>query len=189
MTPGRGRIPIGTGNAPGVLVAFGGLPATGKTTIAKEVVRLSGAVYLRIDAIEQAIRSAGVLRGGVGPAGYGVAYELAASNLELGRTVVADCVNPLPVTRASWRGVAAGASAALIEIEVICSDTREHRRRVATRASDIAGLAPPNWAAVTNHDYEPWSDPRLVLDTAKLSAAEAVSLVLLAMEARQHGRA
>ena len=41
------------------LIAFGGLPGTGKTVIAREVARGANAVYLRIDSIEQAIRAPG----------------------------------------------------------------------------------------------------------------------------------
>ena len=41
------------------LIAFGGLPGTGKTVIAREVVREVNAVYVRIDSIEQAIRASG----------------------------------------------------------------------------------------------------------------------------------
>jgi predicted kinase len=59
-----------------MLGVFSGLPGTGKTTnIAQS--RLGGpATYMRIDVIEQAIRSAGVLRGEVGPSGYIVANAL-----------------------------------------------------------------------------------------------------------------
>jgi predicted kinase len=39
-----------------MLIIFGGLPATGKTTIARDLARQLGATYLRIDTIEQAIR-------------------------------------------------------------------------------------------------------------------------------------
>ncbi|WP_371126640.1 AAA family ATPase [Variovorax sp. EL159] len=35
-----------------MLIVLGGLPGTGKTTIAREIVARSRAVYLRIDAIE-----------------------------------------------------------------------------------------------------------------------------------------
>ncbi len=41
-----------------MLIVFSGLPGTGKTTIAQAVVRRCGAVYLRIDTIEQALRTA-----------------------------------------------------------------------------------------------------------------------------------
>lgn len=38
-----------------MLIIFGGLPGTGKTTIARELARQTGAMHLRIDSIEQAI--------------------------------------------------------------------------------------------------------------------------------------
>ena len=38
-----------------MLVIFAGLPGTGKTSIARDLARELGAVYLRIDSIEQAI--------------------------------------------------------------------------------------------------------------------------------------
>ena len=39
-----------------MLIIFGGLPGTGKTAIAQQLARELGAVYLRIDSMEQAIR-------------------------------------------------------------------------------------------------------------------------------------
>ena len=165
-----------------MLIVFGGLPATGKTTIARLVARGCGAAYLRIDAIEQALRSAEILAGDVGPAGYLVACALSEANLALGRMVVADCVNPLPVTRAAWRAVAASASSPIIEVEIICSDPAEHRRRVEGRETDIPGLNPPNWASVLAHDYEPWSGPRMIIDTAQTTATEAAAKILAAID-------
>jgi predicted kinase len=81
-----------------MLIVFGGLPGTGKTTLARAVAQERLATYLRIDTIEQALRSSDVLAGDVGPAGYIVAYALAEANLRLGRIVVADAVNPLAIT-------------------------------------------------------------------------------------------
>jgi len=89
-----------------MLIVFSGLPGTGKTTIARELARRTGAVYLRIDVIEQAIRDADVLAGDVAASGYSVANALALSNLQLGNTVVADCVNPVRESRDAWKAVA-----------------------------------------------------------------------------------
>lgn len=44
-----------------MLIVFGGLPGTGKSTIARALARALRATYLRVDVIEQAIR---VTRGG-----------------------------------------------------------------------------------------------------------------------------
>jgi len=161
-----------------MLIVLGGLPGSGKTTIAREIAALVPCVYLRIDTIEQALRLAGVLAGDVGPGGYVVAYELARSNLSLGQTIVADCVNPLPVTREAWQAVAADTSSRIVEVEIVCSDIAEHRRRVEQRSIDVPGLVPTTWAAVQQRDYEPWTTQRLVIDTAFLGAREAAEVIL-----------
>ena len=160
-----------------MLIVLGGLPGVGKTTVAREIVLRSPSAYLRIDTIEQALMKVGALED-VGPAGYVVAYELARSNLALGMTVVADCVNPLSVTRDAWRCVATAENSGLLEVEIVCSDVAIHRRRVEDRRAAISNLTPPTWEAVLRHQYEPWTTPRLVLDTALLDASEAASLIL-----------
>lgn len=160
------------------LIVFGGLPGTGKSTIAQRLVGRWPATYVRIDAIEQALQSSGTLAADVGPAGYMAAYALARSNLRLGLHVVADSVNPLPVTRRAWRAVAQDCGAPVLEVEVICSDTRMHRHRVETRVSEVQGLRLPDWASVLHHDYAPWTTPRLVVDTARADVDEAVRLIL-----------
>lgn len=157
------------------LVVFGGLPGVGKTTIASRLAAEAGAVFLRIDVIEMALHDEGVEVEGQG---YAVAYGLAESNLRLGLTVIADNVNPIPLTRAAWRAVAARAGAALVEVEVICSDLAEHRRRVETRVTDLPGFVPPTWAEVVGRDYQARDDGRLVIDTATLSAEAGVERVL-----------
>lgn len=53
-----------------MLIVFSGLPGTGKTIIAKELVATTGALYLRIDTIEQAIRNSGTLAQDVGRSSY-----------------------------------------------------------------------------------------------------------------------
>jgi len=166
-----------------MLIVLGGLPGTGKTTIARELVARLPAAYLRIDTIEHALRKAGELHE-VGPLGYLVAYELAKSNLALGNTVVADCVNPMAVTREAWRDVASSASKELLEVEVVCTDTTEHRRRVESRTADISGGRLPDWGEVLRREYEVWTSQRLIIDSAVISANEAASLIFQSSRGR-----
>jgi predicted kinase len=155
-----------------MLIVFGGLPGTGKTTIARAFAKERRATYLRIDTIEHALRSSDMLAGDVGPAGYIVGYALAEANLRLGGIVVADSVNPLAITRDAWRNVAAVAASAIFEIEVVCSDAGQHRRKIETRRIDIAGFTLPSWQQVIDRHYEAWDRPHLVLDTANRTPAE-----------------
>jgi len=131
-------------------------------------------VHLRIDSIEQALRAGSVL---VESEGYAVAYAIAADNLALGRVVIADCVNPWPLTRRAWRAVAERAGVRAVEVEVVCSDAEEHRRRVESRVADIEGHELPGWKDVVERDYRPWDGPRLVVDTARLSVPESVRAI------------
>jgi predicted kinase len=156
-----------------LLIVFGGLPGTGKTTLARELARRLSASYIRIDTIEQSLKAAGLA---IGASGYTIANALAADNLKLDRTVIADCVNPVLASRQGWREMARGCAARLIEIEIVCSDLAEHRRRVESRSPDIAGLVLPTWQEVMEHDYEAWDRDRLVLDAAGKSVGELVNL-------------
>ena len=160
-----------------MLIIIGGLPGAGKTTIARELARQIGAAHIRIDSIEQAIRDSGVLRQPINEAGYRVGYAVAEDNLRVGRTVIVDSVNPLAVTRDAWLAVANRAHVSVIEIEITCSDATEHRQRVETRVSDIAGLRPPTWQEVVSRDYESWNRERLVIDTAGQSVDHNVRML------------
>jgi predicted kinase len=156
-----------------MLIIFGGLPATGKTTIARELARHLDATYLRMDTIEQAIAT--TMTEPVNDEGYRVAYAVAEDNLRLGRTVIADSVNPIQLSRDAWIGVAHRAGVRAVEVEVICSNPQLHRQRVETRSSDIRGLSLPTWEKVISREYEPWQREHLILDTAGRSVAECVA--------------
>lgn len=160
------------------LIALSGLPGTGKTTVARGVSCRIGAVLLRIDSIETALARSTLKIRPAEDAGYEAAYAVAADNLRAGLSVVADCVNDIAPTRAAWAEVARKAAASLLNVEVTCSDPAEHRRRVETRRADLEGQDLPNWRAVMSRGFEPWAEPRLLLDTATLGVAEAVACVV-----------
>lgn len=163
-----------------VIVCFSGLPAVGKTTLAKRVSSALGAVYLRVDTIEQTLREYGFCDEQIGGIGYGVTCNLAIENLRLGRQVVADQVNPWPLTRDMFLQAARAGGGTCLNVEVVCSDPVEHRRRVEVRSGDIEGLVLPDWEAVQSRDYQPWDKPVVQIDTATLSEAEAVAAILKA---------
>jgi predicted kinase len=160
-----------------LLIAFGGLPASGKTTISQVLARRIGAMHLRIDTIEQALRVSEWTGDDLGPLGYEVAYRVAEDNLLLGRVVLADSVNPTALTRGAWRSVAERAGARFLQVEVCCSDPVEHRYRTETRWTDIPGFRLPAWSEVLERHYEPWDDVDLRLDTSFLSATEGVERI------------
>lgn len=140
-----------------------------------------GAVWLRVDSVEQAIRESGVLPGAMEDAGYRVLYALARDNLLVGCDVIADSVNPWMLTRDAWRDVGLRVGAEVFEVEIVCRDLEEHHNRVATRASDVPGLVLPDWQVVIGRDYHPWDRDRLVIDTAGRSVSECTERLLAAM--------
>ena len=165
-----------------MLIIMSGLPGVGKTTIARELARAIGAVHVRIDSIEQALRDAG-FAGEMNDAGYRIGYAIAEDNLRLGRTVIADSVNPIALTRNAWRDVAARAGKPFIDVECICSDQSEHRRRVESRPTDIANFNLPTWEEVVIRDYHAWDDDRIVIDTAREPLNAAVTRLISLLRA------
>ena len=135
------------------LYIFGGLPASGKSTLARSFAKTVGAVYLRIDSIEEAILTHGKL---VGPEGYEAGYKLAGDNLDIGLSVVADSVNSIEITRTAWRRVASDRGVKYYEIEIFCSDETEHRHRLESREAQSERVRILTWEDVAKRQYEPW---------------------------------
>lgn len=156
-----------------MLVIFSGAPGIGKTTLSRLLARQLGAVYLRIDTMDQPIMA--VYGADIADVSFRVAYGVARDNLKLGHVVVADCVNDVNVTRDAWRDVALAVEVPVVEIEVICSDVAEHRRRIETRLSDIPGFTPPSWLKICDWKSDPWRRERIVIDTAGRAVEDCVT--------------
>lgn len=162
------------------LIVLAGLPSTGKSAIARELARCTGAVWLRVGSMDQAIWAAGTAPSDLRDWTYRAAQAVACDNLLLGHDVIGDCVNDSQGARDRWQDVGLRAGAEVRWLEIVCSDPEEHRRRVETRTSDIPGLVLPDWQAVTAHEYHPWDRDHLTIDTARRTITECVEAVLSA---------
>jgi predicted kinase len=153
----------------GYLIEFGGLPGSGKSTLARRLSDRTGAVLLRVDEIEAAMRRNGLTPDETGIAAYSVAHDIAAGHLRRGFTVIADAVNPVFEARQGWRGLAAESGAQHVVIEVVCPDSLEHRQRVEMRPNDVPGWTYPDWSEVEKRaaEYQPRDDDRLIVDSTR----------------------
>ena len=165
-----------------ILVSFSGLPGVGKTSISRSLSTQAKAVHLRVDSVEAALKKSVLKIHPAEDAGYLAIASIAKDNLLLGFDVIADTVNPFEITRDLWVLTAEAASAQLLNVEVICSDTDVHRQRVETRISDIEELALPDWKAIAKRKFERWRTERLVVDTSVSSIEECTTKIKKKME-------
>lgn len=165
-----------------ILVSLSGLPGVGKTTVARSLSAQNKAVHLRADSVEAALKRSVLNIHPAEDAGYLAIASVAKDNLLLGFDVIVDTVNPIEITRELWALTATTASAQLLNVEVVCSDTEVHRQRVETRRSDIEGLAVPSWKAVSQREFEQWRTNRLVVDTSVSSVKECAATIACEMK-------
>ncbi len=172
-----------------MLVSFAGLPGAGKTTLSARVAERLGATYLRIDAFEEGLVRAGLIRSGGerGPEGYIMAATVARSCLMRGLAVVIDAVNPVKESRDGWQALADETGAPVLFVEVVCSDPVVHESRVSGRSTDTPGIPNPTWQQVLDRHYEPWDRPRLVVDNVG-EIEQHVDEVVQAANALRHAR-
>jgi hypothetical protein len=101
--------------------------------------------------------------------------------LRLGLDVIADSCNPVELTRREWEQVGKDNAAGYVNIEVICSNQAEHRRRVESRTADTPRLRLPGWCDVECREYHAWSADRIVIDTTDRSSDESFAALMAAL--------
>ncbi len=157
-----------------MLTVLRGLPGSGKSAVADALARRLNAPVLSVDPIEAAIWRAGIAPSfETGVAAYEVAAAVAQEQLRLGHHVVVDAVNAYLVIYALWERIATRSRRAMAVVEVVCSDSDLHRRRLEARERDIDGFPEPTWDEVLEkqRDWQRWPGPRLVLDSVEPLAA------------------
>ena len=160
-----------------ILYIFSGLPGSGKSTLAVQLAKHIGATYLRVDAIEQALKDLCGLN--IYAEGYHLAYKLASDNLTQGLNVIGDSCNSVTESRIEWEQTAIKSNAQYINIEIICSDPIEHKSRVESRNTPIKGLTLPTWEKVKVREYQPWDSKVISIDTAGQILDQSIKELLI----------
>jgi predicted kinase len=165
---------------PPSLIVLSGLPASGKSVLAESLSRALSVTIFSIDPIEAAMWRAGLAKTQTGIAAYEVAQALADEHLRLRHSVIVDAVNPVEAPRAAWRNLAAKHRVSLKIIECVCADEAMLRQRIEARGRNVGGMPEITWSRLLQRrdEYEPWTDPRLVLDTSRTSPAQLLAQAL-----------
>jgi predicted kinase len=163
------------------LIIVGGLPGSGKSTIAEQAARMIHGALIAKDVVEATLGRSGIGReANSGWAGYEVLNSLADAQLRVGGSAVLDSVAAYDRLRDGWREIGRRHGATVQEVECICSDERSHRSRIEARQRNIPGWYELTWQEIEDvrSRYEPWRGEHLVLDAVRplednLAALEA----------------
>lgn len=161
-----------------MLIVMAGLPGAGKSTLGQVLGSRLDIRVVSVDPIESAILRAGIDAGQpTGLAAYLVAEMHAEGALESGRSVIVDAVNGVDPAREQWVNLAARQQEQLRFIEVVCSDTDLHRKRIEARERLLPHLE-LTWHAVEQSldEYAEWSGPSAAIARITLDSVEPLGV-------------
>ncbi|WP_329475542.1 ATP-binding protein [Kribbella sp. NBC_01484] len=132
----------------GSVIAFTGLPGTGKSTLAEALATETGVPAFAGDWLLGALKPHGVLTGLSRPTFLAMYYDLLETlikrQLMLGQSAIVDgLIDDLVAER--WQKTAAEYDARLDVIMCLCTDEVEHRRRLQGRTRGIPGWHEVGW--------------------------------------------
>ena len=149
------------------IILIGGVPGTGKTTLAKAIstnlnITLLNKDNLEATLVEKGISSIDNLNG----IGYALMERITLSELTLGRSVILDCVASRQRVDEHWEPLK---NKDIKYIECICSNSTLHRTRLESRERNMRGWYELTWDDVKKiaKSYEPCFTKRLVIDSTK----------------------
>ena len=150
-----------------VLFIFSGLAGSGKSTLAQNIAKKLNAVYLKIDSIDNVIFKFENYKVQGGES-YTIAQCIIEDNLKIGNNVISDQCNPWKLTRDHYNNVAIKNNCKHINIEIICTDKEEHKKRIEDRGY-------PKWEEINKWGYDQWDEEHIVIDTANRTIEECTN--------------
>ncbi|MCU1424122.1 MAG: uncharacterized protein JWM51_413 [Microbacteriaceae bacterium] len=164
-----------------MLVVMAGLPGTGKSAIAELIGQRLLVPVVSVDPIESAILRAGIESDQpTGLAAYLVAEALAESIIRAGGGLIVDAVNAVNPAREQWVSLGSRTEQTVKFIEVTCSDTALHKRRLEERERQLPHLVEPTWHAVEQSldEYTEWSGPSAAVERIELDTVEPLDMLV-----------
>jgi predicted kinase len=159
----------GTDDGRPLVVAFSGLPGTGKSTAAEALARAHRVPAFATDWLLGSLVPHGVLRGlpyeQLLALDRGLLETLVRRQLMLGQSAITDGLmdDDEARARAEWIGKEGGR---LVVVECVCSDAALHRSRIEGRQRRIPGWHEVDWTHVERmrDRFRPLTVERLILD-------------------------